>query len=156
MRPKEKTKDGFRRVTTAIHEAHIAKIDELIESRPTLSKRDIIHSALRKYFNPEESQSLESLIIQSLKRIEKRTYLTQEHSGVIFQTILTFVKVWLSHTPEVPLKEKDALAEAMERRFSKFQEILLREMRLRSDLGEKSTTSLSDEDLERTLSRAFS
>jgi hypothetical protein len=80
--------------------------------------------ALRRIFLDETDPAVADTVKMRLDRVEKREVVRAREIGIIKETLLLFIRVWLEHTPP-PLEETlDATHAVAERRFHSFLELL--------------------------------
>lgn len=128
MARKTKTKAGFVKFGSWIHQRHLEELSELSFKRQ-VPKKDIIYSALENYFHPPDKRKEKDILIAAMRRNLKEVEILQDSVEVVLEMFSVFIRVWLSHTKEVPEREKEKAQELAEKRFENFKKLLLGELR---------------------------
>jgi hypothetical protein len=79
---------------------------------------------MRRIYLDEKDPAVADTVKMRLDRVEKREVVRAREIGIVKETLLLFIRVWLEHTPP-PLEETiEATHAVAERRFQSFLELL--------------------------------
>lgn len=85
--------------------------------RRRTSETDIVEAAVKTFLDQTEH---ESVIDRRLNKLQEQSEKMSREHQVLLETLATFVKVYLAHTPEVPEAQKPFLEEKGLKRFDQF------------------------------------
>lgn len=80
--------------------------------------------ALRRIYLDETDEAVADTVKMRLDRVEKREVMRAREIGIIKETLLLFIRVWIEHTPAPDEETQDAAHALAERRFQSFLELL--------------------------------
>ena len=113
-------KDSRRSETAQIH-PRIARGLALELKRQARQRRTpesgIVEAALKTFLSQTEH---EAVIDRRLNKLQKQLEKMRREQQILLETVATFVKVYLAHTPEIPDTQKSLSEEKGLRRFERF------------------------------------
>jgi hypothetical protein len=80
--------------------------------------------AMRRIYLDEADPAVADTVKMRLDRVEKREIVREREIGIVKETLLLFIRVWLEHTPAPDEDTLDAVHAVAERRFQSFLELL--------------------------------
>lgn len=117
------------RLNVFIDEKHSELIEALIRKRPGVTKKDIVYSALDAFFNPDIDEDDHKQVLSELQRVRKEQLRHKFTTETLLDAFSIFVKIWMCHTNEIPREHEEAAAVSMNRRFRKFTQLVLEEIK---------------------------
>lgn len=117
------------RLHVFIHEKHDEQIEAMMRRRPGVTKKDIVYSALENFFNPNKADNENESIILELAKLKRAQQRLQFNLSTLLDTFAVFVKIWMCHTQEIPKEHEAAAAASMNRRFKRFTELVIEEIK---------------------------
>lgn len=100
---------------------HMVQQIKYVASERGVSEGSIVEAALRDYLGKTEQQDI--LLKKSDKMARQIERLRRENKA-IFEVISTFVRVYLTHTPDIPDNEKTNAELKATRKFARFMELV--------------------------------
>ena len=85
----------------------------------------IVEAALKTFLSQTEH---EAVIDRRLNKLQKQIERLSQDQQITLETLATFAKVYLIHTPELPLEQKKSAEDNGANRFEKFVRLISRAM----------------------------
>lgn len=113
-----------RRKLTIYLEADLARalhLDAQLRGLPVTRAAAV---AMRRVLLDEKDPAVADTVKMRLDRVEKREVVRAREIGIIKETLLLFIRVWIEHNPAPDAETLDASHALAERRFQSFLELL--------------------------------
>lgn len=146
FRNRAKKVNEYYRLSCYVHEKHLEELGHLLNSRRDLTMKEVLFSALNDYFYPESKNGLIEEIRGGHVRIKKELSKIRFSTEMLLEVFVVFVKTWMCHSPEVPKEHQAAAAALMQRRFAKFKELVLSELKGEDRLFDAIKNEFSGDD----------
>lgn len=122
-------RDKNRRFETIQISSRIAK-DLVLELKRQAKQRQttessILEAALETFFNQTEHASV---IDRRLNKLQEQNGEMKRELQILLETVATFVKVYLAHTPEIQASQKQLFEENSLPRFERFIRLIVRSL----------------------------
>ena len=89
-------------------------------NRLKVSQANLIESLIIQGLGPQSAEEAEALIVRRLNQIDRRQLATKQSLDIIAESHAMFVRMWLSHHPEIPASQQQVAATQAQERFKKF------------------------------------
>lgn len=139
VRPR-KSKDGFIRVGTSIHERHMEAIDKIVASRDGmrrgLTKRDVLYQMISKYLNEDRDDAMDVVLGQIKLDFEREFRAVKQRQHAIIEMLAHFVRIYLGHAQTIQEDEREAFRARSKERFNRYSDEVVRMLKTKSDFFE--------------------
>ena len=99
-------------------------LEDICSRRRNLTKKGIIEAALKEYLYPEGSDKRDLEFSRFMDRIERRMKADERYLEIVGETLSLFIRVYLTHTRELPEEQVEIAEKLGGKRYKKFLEIL--------------------------------
>ena len=106
-----------------LHEEHSELLTKWSQQR-RVTKKSILFTALQNYLHPESKVSSEAHQMKLLRKLKEEALETKREVELLNLVISVFIKVWITHTKEVPDDERADVAAASETKIANFIKLL--------------------------------
>lgn len=89
------------------------------------SRDAIAEAALKTFLSQTEHQAV---IDRRLNKLQRQNEKLAQDIQILLETVATFAKIYLVHTPEIPLEQKKRMEDKGADRFEKFVHLISRAM----------------------------
>ena len=90
-----------------------------------VAEKSIVEAALEVFLSQTEH---EALILKSMYEIQRKVERLEQEQSLTLETLATLVRVYVTHTPEIPADQKARVEHKGRERFEKFINIVRRSL----------------------------
>jgi hypothetical protein len=105
-----------------IHMVHQIKY---ISKERGITEGSIIEAAMREYLGKTEQ---EDILLKKIDRVSRQIEHLRRENKAMLEVISSFIRVYLTHTQEVPEHEKSAAETKGARKFARFMELVAKNL----------------------------
>lgn len=123
---------------------HMVQQIKYVAHERGVSEGSIIEAALRDYLGKTEN---EDILLKKSDKVSRQIERLRRENKVSLEVLSTFIKVYLTHTKDIPENEKTAAEMKAARKFNKFMELVAKSLEANKTIfDELEQKQLSQED----------